>query len=348
MRNLSLIKKTIKAIQKIQKGAILKRIKKIWLEKVYYQLKLSHKSYKIQDMATYTKIQQIPKMGSIRRMNSEKKCIKMESFDAIQLLSNNLYKTGIKWWWDVLVDSQSLLKVRTGATSYQILTMKRTIVKISRWLVRARFSTWFSIKETKIAGDIEFINTICDNNEIKRRRILVKIRKIRKLGRVARKKVATVVGHLLTLAVQMRMINNNKKLPKNRQVVVKLKYPKWKLRYASYFLQKVKRKKEKSKTALEDIDTSLGVNPVNILAKNKRKFGQSCRRKQIRKRRNRIGKNWNDWRREIPRRSWLYKALMKMDFLIRPFELVSQPIIILFTHLINEYISSYSRSKFGK
>jgi len=53
----------------------------------------------------------------------------------------------------------------------------------------------------------------------------------------------------------------------------------------------VKRKKEKSKTALEDIDTSLGVNPVNILAKNKRKFGQSCRRKQIRKRRNRIGKN---------------------------------------------------------
>jgi len=93
-------------------------------------------------------------------------------------------------------------------------------------LVRARFSTWFSIKETKIAGDIEFINTICDNNEIKRRRILVKIRKIRKLGRVARKKVATVVGHLLTLAVQMRMINNNKKLPKNRQVVVKLKYPK--------------------------------------------------------------------------------------------------------------------------
>jgi len=47
-------------------------------------------------MATYTKIQQIPKMGSIRRMNSEKKCIKMESFDAIQLLSNNLYKTGIK------------------------------------------------------------------------------------------------------------------------------------------------------------------------------------------------------------------------------------------------------------
>ena len=248
MRNLSQIKKTIKTIQKIQKGAILERIKKIWLEKVYYQLKLSHKSYKIQDMATYTKIQQIPKMGSIRRMNSEKKCIKMERFDAIRVLSNNLYKARIRWRWGVLVDSQSLLKVRTGAASYQILTMKRTIVKISRWLVRARLSTWFSIKETKIAGDIEFINTICDNNEIKRRRILVKIRKIRNLEE--KTLLTRVVGHLLTLAVQMRMINNNKKMPKNRQVVFKLKYPKWKLRYAIYFLQEVNSQKEMSKTAL--------------------------------------------------------------------------------------------------